>query len=141
MLVWLIVVHLKAPVFLTMELYFEIILKALPDGHCTPNHTCFCLSKQERSRNVSSRILQALNKIWLAVLGAKTPGDVDTVINTTNIAARLRKTLAQSIKDSTIEHDLGMFKLPKDEIVPASNLTANDAVNLQVALTLYKLIK
>lgn len=66
---------------------------------------------------------------------------MDTVINTTNIAARLRKTLAQSMNDSTIEHDLGMFKLPKDEIFPASNLTVDDAVNLQVALTLHKLIE
>lgn len=94
---------------------------------------------QERSRNVSSKILQALNKICLAVLRAKTPGDVDTVINTTNIAARLRKTLAQSMNDSTIDHDLGMFKLPKEEMFPASNLTVDDAINLQVALTLHEL--
>ena len=107
----------------------------------TPNHTCICRSKQERSRNVSSTILQALHKICLAVLGAKTPGDVDTIINTTQIAARLRKTLAHFMTDSTIEHDLGMFTLPTDEIFPASNLTDNDAVNLQVAVNLYKLIK
>jgi len=94
---------------------------------------------QERSRNVSSKILQALNKICLAVLRAKTPGDVDTIINTTNIAARLRKTLAQSMNDSTIDHDLGMFKLPKEEMFPASNLTVDDAINLQVAVTLHEL--
>lgn len=96
-------------------------------------------SIQERSRNVSSAILQALNKICLAVLRAKTPGDADTVINTTNIAARLRKTLAQSMNDSTIDHYLGMFKLPKDEMFPASNQTVDDAINLQVGLTLHEL--
>lgn len=96
-------------------------------------------SIQERSRNVSSAILQALNKMCLAVLRAKTPGDADTVINTINIAARLRKTLAQSMNDSTIDHYLGMFKLPKDEIFPASNQTVDDAINLQVGLTLHEL--
>lgn len=89
---------------------------------------------QERSRNVSSTILQALNKICLAILKAKKLGDVDTVINTTNIAARLRKTLAQSINDSTIDHGLGMFKLPRDEMFPVSNQTVDDAINLQVPL-------
>lgn len=89
---------------------------------------------QERSRNVSSTILQALNKICLAILKAKKLGDVDTVINTTNTAARLRKTLAQSINDSTIDHGLGMFKLPRDEMFPVSNQTVDDAINLQVPL-------
>lgn len=59
---------------------------------------------------------------------------MDTVINTTNIAATLRKTLAQAVNDSTIDHDLGMFKLPKDEMFPASNETVDDPINLQVAL-------
>ena len=107
----------------------------------TPNHISICLSIQERSRNVSSTILEALNKICLAILRAKTPGDVDTVINTTNIAARLRKTLAQSMNDSTIDHDLGMFKLPKDEMFTTSNQTVDDVINLQVTLTLHKLNK
>ena len=96
---------------------------------------------KERSRNVSITILQAINKMCMAVLRAKTPGDVDTVINTTKIAARLRKTLVDSMNDSKIEHDLGMFKLPKEEMFPDKNLTADHAVNFQVCLTLYNIVR
>ncbi|KAL9972511.1 hypothetical protein ACROYT_G018833 [Oculina patagonica] len=106
-----------------LERMTETVLKALPT---------YWTACRERSGNVSSTILQAINNMCMAVLKAKTPGDADTVINTTEIAARLRKTLVDSLNDSKIEHDLGMFKLPKEEMFPEKNLTGDNAVNLQM---------
>lgn len=70
----------------------------------------------------------------MAVLRAKSPGDADTVINMTKIAARLRKTLVSSMNDTRIQLDLGMFELPKEDIFPEQNLTRDLTVNLQVRI-------
>lgn len=72
-----------------------------------------------------------MNKIFTAVLKAKSPGDADTVINTTSITAILRKTLANTLNDSMLGSELGLFRLPKLGLFEDGKFE-EDAVSLQV---------
>lgn len=72
------------------------------------------LSSKERGREAVKQILQLMNKLFKAVLKAKSPGDPDTVINATKITVVLRKELANTLNDSTpLGSELGLFRLPK----------------------------
>ena len=86
---------------------------------------------KDRGREASKEILDLVNKMCLTVLKAKTPGDADTVINTTKITAILQKALANSLNGSIVQNELGLFRLPNLGLF--QNMNFEDyAVNLQV---------
>ena len=66
-----------------------------------------------------------------AVLKAKSPGDEDTVFNTTLIRVVLHKALANTLNDSTIGSDLGLFTLPKLGLFQ-NGVFMDDSLGLQV---------
>lgn len=57
--------------------------------------------------------MKIMKDMLTAVLRAKSPGDEDTVFNTTLIRVVLHKALANTLNDSSIGSDLGLFTLPK----------------------------
>ena len=89
------------------------------------------MSSKERSREASRKILQVINQMCTAVSKAKSPGDADTVINTTKIAAVLQKALANALNDTMLGNDHGLFILPKLGLFQSHNFE-EDSVNLQV---------
>ena len=69
--------------------------------------------------------------MFRAVLRAKSPGDPDTVINGTKMTVILKKALANTLNDSVIDTELGLFRLPKLGLFQ-NGMLEDDAAGLQV---------
>ena len=73
-----------------------------------------------------------MNKLFTAILKAKSPGDPDTAIKTTKMTVVLRKELVNTLKNGSILGSaLGQFILPKLGFFQKGKFE-DDAASLQV---------